>query len=542
MKENKLKRRSTRGYSIAGGHVRPFALVFAVLALLVSFVTAYYIFENNLRQQREKIHSTGKKLAQELEHELSLYRFAIETLSQSAQNSLEGKVRLAYDPLEKLNKIPTKHGYGLFVKQSEIVKGMGNLTGLGELPLPDSPLAKEIEMALSLSPLFQSVIDLNSELPWVYYISKRDFVYLYPAVSAHDYFYRPTLKKKDFFVNATPIKNPNREAFWTPVYEDEGGKGLMVTLSKPVYWHDVFLGSLSLDMGLNALADVLARHHLPGTLTLLVNEQNEVMAVSQSGERFPDDLSSVNQFKKQMASNEYVETSLDSVGWKVVIETANNVMINKALKQSALYGLLVLLILMCVSLIAWLTNVLRRLHNLTMIDFLTGLHNRRHFSESAKLEFARGRRTNSYLALVLVDIDYFKKYNDYYGHQAGDDALIRVADCLSASFSRATDKVFRIGGEEFAVLVYLDRETQINQVMNVFFEKLTALNIPHKASEFGLLTVSAGAVLVRLKESMSVEAAFQKADAALYRAKENGRNRIEVYVESPQKPLFENAG
>lgn len=540
MKEYK-ERQSAKNNRLAGGRVRPFALFFSFIALIVSFITAYYVFEKNLSHQRENIHSLGNKLAHELDYELRLYRFAIETLSQSAQNSLEGKVRLTYDPLKALTTMPEKNGYGLFGEQSEIVSGMGNLTGIGELPLTGSHLAKEIEMALSLSPLFQSVIDLNKELPWVYYTSKQDFVYLYPAASAQDYFYSTSLKKKAFFVDATPLNNPSRQSFWTPIYEDEGGKGLMVTLSNPIYLDETFLGSLSLDVGLNSLALVLRRHELSGTNISLINAQNEVMAVAHTEKGNTSKYqTSIIKLERDMTSNEYIETTLNSVDWRVVTQTPNRVMVNKALKQSALYGLLVLLVLMCVTLIAWLTSVLRSLHNLTMSDFLTGLHNRRHFSESAKLEFERGKRTSSFLALAVIDIDFFKKYNDYYGHQAGDDALVRVANCLKASFSRATDKIFRLGGEEFAVLVYLEKDSQVHQVMDLFFEKLAAMHIPHEASDFGLLTVSAGITLVHPDQPVSVEEAFQKADQALYRAKDDGRNRVEVCVEDPQAPLFEN--
>jgi diguanylate cyclase (GGDEF)-like protein/PAS domain S-box-containing protein len=170
------------------------------------------------------------------------------------------------------------------------------------------------------------------------------------------------------------------------------------------------------------------------------------------------------------------------------------------------------------------------LEALSATDGLTGLSNRRHFDEFLDREWRRGIRQRSPISLILVDIDYFKEFNDCYGHQAGDECLQRVAGVLLKAVRRAGDLAARYGGEEFAcILSDTDPEGAL-PLARTIMEEIGKLAIPHAHSPVAdLISVSCGvATLVPQKEQMSSEL-VRIADGLLYAAKEEGRNRLKSW-------------
>ena len=170
------------------------------------------------------------------------------------------------------------------------------------------------------------------------------------------------------------------------------------------------------------------------------------------------------------------------------------------------------------------TEVLKRL---VFIDALTHAFNRRYFDERLAEEWGRAQRTGRPLGLILIDVDYFKQFNDVNGHQRGDDALRQVAQALKGTILRPGDVVCRYGGEEFACLLPdtdLDGALQVAQRMKLAVRDLA---IGHPASAVAeVLTISAG-VAVRTPTSRGDAAALLAlADAQLYRAKAEGRARV----------------
>lgn len=163
------------------------------------------------------------------------------------------------------------------------------------------------------------------------------------------------------------------------------------------------------------------------------------------------------------------------------------------------------------------------------LDGLTGIPNRRHMDEYLAKEWQRALREETSLSVVLIDIDYFKAFNDRYGHQAGDEALIQVAQCLSYQAHRPADLVARYGGEEF-IAVLPDTNTLgagiLAEKMRAAVERLQLINEGSQAHR--VLTISCGLACLTPQTDLRIDKILQDADEALYRAKSGGRNQVEM--------------
>jgi diguanylate cyclase (GGDEF)-like protein len=159
-------------------------------------------------------------------------------------------------------------------------------------------------------------------------------------------------------------------------------------------------------------------------------------------------------------------------------------------------------------------------------DGLTGIANRRHFEERYKDEWRRAMREEIPLAVIMIDIDYFKKYNDFYGHIGGDDCLRRVAQTLSRTISRAGDLVARCGGEEFAVLLPNTDNVGAIVVAEALRSAVNQLELEHYGSPSRLISISLGVAASFPRQGGDSDELLKRADQALYQAKAAGRNNV----------------
>jgi len=163
-------------------------------------------------------------------------------------------------------------------------------------------------------------------------------------------------------------------------------------------------------------------------------------------------------------------------------------------------------------------------------DYLTSCLNRRSFIETAKIQWDGHLRSGKPLAMLFVDIDFFKEYNDYYGHMAGDMTLCSVADVLNSCCNPSVSSVSRYGGDEFVIMLSNTDEHVASGIASNIIAGVAALNIPHAASPVApYQTISIGVASLIPKNDLSVESLMDQADNALYKAKRYGRNQFQIW-------------
>jgi diguanylate cyclase (GGDEF)-like protein len=167
------------------------------------------------------------------------------------------------------------------------------------------------------------------------------------------------------------------------------------------------------------------------------------------------------------------------------------------------------------------------LRSLALIDGLTGVGNRRNFDATLEAEWRRCVRAGQPLSLILVDVDYFKRYNDYYGHPAGDVCLQSIASVLKAGFTRSYDMVARYGGEEFVCILPDTPLEGAKQKANELEQAVRALGIAHEKSDVcGVVTISLGVAAAHPAKGENPADLVASADGQLYLAKRSGRGQV----------------
>lgn len=169
------------------------------------------------------------------------------------------------------------------------------------------------------------------------------------------------------------------------------------------------------------------------------------------------------------------------------------------------------------------------LERLATHDGLTGIPNHRRFAEFLANEWKRSARNKSPLSLILLDVDFFKKYNDGYGHQAGDDCLKKVAAVLADNVKRPTDIVARYGGEEFVIVLSETDSAGAAQVAEMVRAGVEEEKIKHEYSDANeYVTISLGCTTTIANPDSDPDLLVKSADEVLYKSKESGRNRVTV--------------
>ncbi len=171
-----------------------------------------------------------------------------------------------------------------------------------------------------------------------------------------------------------------------------------------------------------------------------------------------------------------------------------------------------------------LERVNKELEALANIDGLTTLFNRRAFDTTLQSEYLKAATSGAPLSLILIDVDYFKTYNDHYGHRAGDICLQKIALVIKVNVQRASDTAVRYGGDEFAIVLPNTHAQEAHVIADRIRKGVEAIGIPNQSSPLGHITLSLGITTYQASEPMSMEAFFEATDKSLYKAKASGKN------------------
>ncbi|MDX8414393.1 MAG: diguanylate cyclase [Mariprofundales bacterium] len=182
--------------------------------------------------------------------------------------------------------------------------------------------------------------------------------------------------------------------------------------------------------------------------------------------------------------------------------------------------------------IAFYQNIteLKALENLSITDPMTNAYNRRYFEKIIPVELARAKREKTLLCFLMADADHFKRYNDTYGHFAGDNVIKTIVDALHETFQRPGDLIFRLGGEEFAALYAVNKNKDALKLAHQARQNVYDRDIEHTSnSPANRITISIGVIVIEPDEENDMDSIYKYSDIALYRAKKSGRNRVELH-------------
>jgi len=440
--------------------------------------------------------------------------------------------------------------------------GAAQLDGLQGFERRDPDLMADLYVGRVLSQLLGLGMHADRIEGNALFISSNGFFVAYPPVDAA---MAPRLMQRfatmPYYRNQTPEQNPGREFRWAPIYREIGGARKVTTLSVPVYSGTQFRGVIAIDVERRLLNELLHAGDEPGEIHYMVDRQGEVVASAGSdfgkilewpgalpghwGATTPADLFERDAGMLQQAGGYLLFHRAPQSPWLLVDVLTTRDLYAAVIARLSLPLLLIWIVL---PLLLWVTlkvvTVLfdhyialgARLQEMASHDPLTGLANRRQFRALCAREIERCRRDGQPIALLVVDIDFFKQVNDHWGHISGDRVLVALAQILRNA-ARASDLPARLGGEEFAVLLpqaslaeavqSAERLRQMAAACETEADPDATVEPSDRVIRF---TISIGVVEagadIAASDPVTVEALVAIADRRLYDAKALGRNRV----------------
>lgn len=490
-------------------------LLFAVWGTLVRV-------NESMEEGRENVRRAGQSIAEALDHELDVHLSSLQGMKYLAERFLNGRVQGVENPITRLITVPAYGGYESILppNSGESVQ-LGRITGSGAIPSLDDPVSAEMSMAVGLTPLMRAIKERSADVAWVQYASARQFMFIFPHKGSEAFHFRSELLSRDYFARATPQANPGRQAFWSKPYEDAAGQGTIVTVTQPIYRGEQFLGSVSIDFKVESLRRYLGAVPIPKTHVHVIDRKDN----SRIAQAWP------HLDNSDVAPHDKILLPLRSAPWQLEINIDDGELFKDALRGRMWHIAAVLVLGVTFVFLILLTRSYRRVRDLSITDALTGLYNRRHFDTVSAHQLELAKRKHLSVGLAILDIDFFKKYNDHYGHQQGDVALKAVALAVRQALRRGSDLIFRVGGEEFAMLLALHDGDNIEALMHKVNQTVRDMRMPHIGNPSGYVTVSIGATVVDHDHWVDVDSAYKCADEALYKAKTTGRDRSVFFWE-----------
>ena len=509
-------------FNLEGLYINVMIIILFGVMILVGYQT--------LKNEKENIKIEVDNTTREFETRIKAGVGSILYLHAAAEEIYKNRaVSLKY-----AKKVHEVNAQGDFVLDIPL---LSNLTGFGGLERSKEVL-HEMASSLELTRYFAIVKGLNKSFVRVYYASKHKFATSFPYVWSDQYMWDATTLTKAPWLYALPASNPDGKLFFTPLHKEMKKERLLMTIGHPVYSKKKFLGTVNLDIAVAAESAFLDSKNQYGGTYVIVDPSGAIIAASGlegytttaifSGKELLSESLLALPFtdgKHVSFESDYIcVKEFDVVPWKLIyIKTKMELYITPLYYIGMMMGMIFLLFGVKV-LINRLADSRNELERQALTDPMTKLYNRRYLAEITQHMLGLMHRSSSGLTVIMLDIDKFKNVNDTYGHQVGDEVIIKLAKTLK-EYTRKSDVVCRLGGEEFLVLL---PETDIEGAMSKaetlrkVVEELTLT----LADELKLtFTISLGVSQVTIDEE-NFDAAMNRADTALYEAKEGGRNKV----------------
>lgn len=411
---------------------------------------------------------------------------------------------------------------------------------------------KELDMSDVLASSYKNILGVMPDIAYIYYVSSNGFINIFPKISDDKYSSMKNIYKLDFVKKElfSKKKREETESFWSGVYKDPLGEDLLISSGAPIYEGDTLKGLITLGLKSDFFVKKINSELI--TDFFIVDEDNNSLSTTnlknKEVSKFYDSLPK-KIYDKRYKLPDMKPSEIEKIGkyyiyyeqcnfapWRIYYVTDTLKLHKEMLRSNVLFisvWFMSLIFLYGVSkrkavvedsqqTIEKLQVMLRKSDREVEKDFLTGAFNRKGFTKIAGLELDRMKRYDIDACILMMDIDFFKKFNDTYGHACGDFVLRSFVRVVTKNV-RLSDIVGRWGGEEFLVLLpetdykgALLAAEKIRKMVEreVFYYHKQSLNI----------TVTIGVSNLNVRKPL--EKAVAEADAAMYRGKEDGRNRV----------------
>lgn len=513
MKNNILKFNSTNAY--------------INLTIILLYILSIYIFSYSIDKQKSDYITLLNNVKIQLEQITTNQINTLKILTQSFKDDYDIKDEISIKYADKIHNIDN---IGNFALDNE---NLINVTGYGGVS-KNKEIIKEMDVAILMTKKFQTSKKFSKTYAWLYYASKNKFSTIWPYIDSREYGWKESDQNKNLFKYATPKYNPTKKIFFTPLYVDSAGLGLMVTLGYPVYINNEFLGTMNLDVTLKHISTFLKKNVKENISMIVVNKNDQIIGAhnikSFNNEKIYkldqimplDILGNIKKPRKlNLMNGNYYQgdyfyiRKYTNAPWRLIAYV----------KQSTILLNAFLLIIPILILIAFLYKIIsynKKIAKMAYHDSLTGLANRYYLNEFEKSIIANAKRLELPICIALVDIDKFKYINDKYGHTVGDKVLKKFVNLIQGNI-RESDLFVRYGGEEFVILFINARVNDITRVSN----KLIKIVENAKIIDNEVITVSIGLVEMDIHNER-LNDTIKRADLKLYEAKETGRNKVIV--------------
>jgi len=519
-------------------------LVLIVAAAVGVTFTSYYGIE--LRQFEVKAHDKKTQVNRYIE----LSRTFIELMTIYGNEYFQQSKNIETELYSLLKYEPRTDSFSMDMAQgTKYEKSAGNLTGLGRIPVKGIN-RDELNLALRYNEFFSNFYERLEGVEWLYYTSENEFVNIYPWVPSKDFEYFKGIKNLDFYRMVDPQHNPHRRPLWVPIYVDHAGKGLVVTLSSPIYSSGSFMGVISLDISSKKLSEIIGTEYesylvdmkdsviTTGSGTTSGNIPVSFLSILSEKNIRPETVLGIKEDIIYRSGRYYIHaSSFDRVPWRLYLMVPVSGIAYRASLASLPIFLIGIFLIFAVNAfdksqktgrllqnsLMELKSYQHLLENAAKMDMLTATLNRRGLKENFKCMIDKLGTERPVISFVIGDIDHFKQFNDTFGHAAGDKVLIAITETIRRNVG-SDDMICRWGGEEFVMaLIGKGFEAAMAVAENVR-KDVEALSISWEKDTILKGTMTFGVVEYNYKDS--IDECIAKADSALYYGKEHGKNQV----------------